>query len=220
VVGDLVAHGPRPAEVLRRLAELPKARFVRGNTDRYVLTGDLPAMIGTAETVRTADEITLLVDAARSMAWTRGAITAAGFLPWLASLPMEDRLTLPDGTRTLLVHASPGTDDGRGLGPSQTDAELRQAITGAEAELIFAGHTHQLLDRTIDDVRIVNDGSVSLSPTADRRACWTLITADAGGHLIESHRAAYDLGAVRDDLDRVGHPSAGYLRHRLRDQVD
>lgn len=75
VVGDLVAHGPRPAEVLRRLAELPKARFVRGNTDRYVVTGDLPAMIGTAETVRTADEITRLVDAARSMAWTRGAIS-------------------------------------------------------------------------------------------------------------------------------------------------
>ena len=138
----------------------------------------------------------------------------------MASLPLEQRLTLPDGTRTLLVHASPGSDDGRGIAPDLTEAELRQAITGAEAELIFVGHTHLPLDRTVDGVRIVNDGSVSLSPTADRRACWTLITADQSGHVVESRRADYDLAAVRDDLDQVRHPSAAYLRHRLRDHVE
>ncbi len=38
VLGDLAAEGHDPAAVLRRLAALPDARFVRGNTDRYVLT--------------------------------------------------------------------------------------------------------------------------------------------------------------------------------------
>ncbi len=40
VLGDLVAQGYDPAGVLRRLTALPNARFVRGNTDRYTLTGE------------------------------------------------------------------------------------------------------------------------------------------------------------------------------------
>jgi predicted phosphodiesterase len=39
VLGDLVLFGPRPAEVLELLAGLPAVAMLRGNTDRYVLTG-------------------------------------------------------------------------------------------------------------------------------------------------------------------------------------
>ena len=38
LLGDLVAHGPRPAECVRRVRELPGLVAVRGNTDRYTLT--------------------------------------------------------------------------------------------------------------------------------------------------------------------------------------
>ena len=37
-LGDLVAHGPRPAECVRRVRALPGVVAVRGNTDRYTLT--------------------------------------------------------------------------------------------------------------------------------------------------------------------------------------
>jgi hypothetical protein len=47
-----------------------------------------------------------------SFAWTRGFITAGGWYDWLAKLLLEARLLLPDGSRLLGVHASPGTDDG------------------------------------------------------------------------------------------------------------
>jgi predicted phosphodiesterase len=40
VLGDLVLFGPRPAEVLDRLQGLPGVGMLRGNTDRYVLTGN------------------------------------------------------------------------------------------------------------------------------------------------------------------------------------
>ena len=42
VLGDLAAIGPDPIGTLDRLAALPGARFVRGNTDRYLLTGERP----------------------------------------------------------------------------------------------------------------------------------------------------------------------------------
>ena len=42
VLGDLVAVGHDPGCVLERLVRLPGARFVQGNTDRYVVTGQRP----------------------------------------------------------------------------------------------------------------------------------------------------------------------------------
>ena len=216
IVGDLVANGPRPTEALRRLAELPNTKIIRGNTDRYVVTGEHPRVAGSVETVRTPEEIGVLLRTVAAISWTRGAITEAGFLSWLRSLPLDARATLPDGTRVLLVHAAPGTDDGPGISPAMTDDEVRAAITGAEAELIFAGHTHKPLDRTVDGIRVINSGSVSLPATAERRACWTLLTADDRGHTIEARRIEYDLDAVLAELHEVAHPSADWLQQKFR----
>jgi len=47
-LGDLVLFGPRPAEVLELLLGLPGIAVLRGNTDRYVLTGEQPAPHATA----------------------------------------------------------------------------------------------------------------------------------------------------------------------------
>jgi predicted phosphodiesterase len=41
-LGDLVALGPHPIEVLERLADVPSIRFLSGNTDRYTVSGDRP----------------------------------------------------------------------------------------------------------------------------------------------------------------------------------
>lgn len=212
VAGDLVAHGPHPAATLRRLMELPNARVVRGNTDRYVLTGELSAMIPLSD----AD---LRVSALRSFAWTRGALTAVeGGHDWLSSLPVEQTLTLPDGSRALLVHASPGQDDGPGLYAELTDSELLAAgVAEAGVQLVFVGHTHVPMDRTVAGVRVVNLGSVTLPGTAERRAMWTLIDADETGFSIERRFAEYDVGAVASALDREHHPAADWLTARLRE---
>ncbi|GAB3764718.1 metallophosphoesterase family protein [Microlunatus parietis] len=218
IVGDHAANGPRPAEVLRRLTGLPSTKIIRGNTDRYVATGDHPRVAGSVETVRTPEEIGVLLRTVAAISWTRGVITEAGFLPWLSSLPLDARTTLPDGTRVLLVHAASGTDDGSGIDPTLTDDGIRSAITGAEAELIFVGHTHKPLDRTVDGIRVINSGSVSLPATAERRACWTLLTADEHGHTAEPRRVDYDLDEVLADLHRVAHPSAVWLQQKFRSQ--
>jgi predicted phosphodiesterase len=78
VLGDLVAIGYDPVAVLERLTALPGVRFVEGNTERYVVTGERPfPSIQDA----TADHALLprLVDVAHSFAWTQGAVTADGW---------------------------------------------------------------------------------------------------------------------------------------------
>src|SRR5215470_15943264 len=42
VLGDFAALGYDPVTPLERVTALPHASFTRGNTDRYVVTGDLP----------------------------------------------------------------------------------------------------------------------------------------------------------------------------------
>ena len=41
-LGDLVAIGPDPAGTLELLANMPDLVATRGNTERYVMTGDRP----------------------------------------------------------------------------------------------------------------------------------------------------------------------------------
>ena len=42
VLGDFAALGYDPVTPLENITTLPHASFTRGNTDRYVVTGDLP----------------------------------------------------------------------------------------------------------------------------------------------------------------------------------
>ena len=140
-LGDLVAHGPRPLEVIARLRDLASLRCVRGNTDRYVLTGELAGIIPPIDRPRTAQDWRDFADARESFAWTRGCLVAGGHVEWLAGLPLEQRVILPDGSRALLVHSCPGRDDGPGLSPRQSDEALVQAgFTKRQADLCRVHH--------------------------------------------------------------------------------
>ena len=119
VLGDLVLFGPRPAEVLGLLRSLPGIEMLRGNTDRYVLTGEQPAPHATAaDAAGSAELVERYGLMAAGIGWTRGVLCQAGLLDSLAGLPSELSLRLPGGTRVLGVHASPGADDGPGIGPA------------------------------------------------------------------------------------------------------
>jgi predicted phosphodiesterase len=214
IVGDHAAIGPSPVEVLERLKALPNARFTRGNTDRYVVTGERPAP--QPDDVRAnVDQLRPYGEVQATFAWTAGAVAATGWLDWLAALPLDQRLTLPDGTRLLAVHAAPGTDDGPGVPPTATDEYLRGLVEGAGADLVVVGHTHFPVDRVVDGVRIVNLGSVSNPLAPDLRASYALLTADAAGHRLEHRRVPYDHAAVIAAVRRVRHPAPEFIiRHQ------
>ncbi len=117
-LGDLVALGPDPVGVVERLDALPTVSVLRGNTDRYVATGERPAP-SVAEAIADPSLVSVIAEVAGSFGWTAGYMQAAGLSGWLEALPLQLRRTLPDGTRALAVHASPIADDGPGIDPQR-----------------------------------------------------------------------------------------------------
>jgi predicted phosphodiesterase len=210
VLGDHAALGPNPTGAIERLAALPNARFVRGNTDRYTSSGDRPEP-SPEEVVADPAKLPVALQVTASFAWTQGAVTATGQFDWLAGLPLEQRMTLPDGTRLLGVHAAPGEDDGPGINPAQSDDELAAILGPSDADLVIVGHTHFALDRTAGGARVVNLGSVSNPVTEDLRASYFLLDAGATGYRIERRRVAYDIAAVMAAVERIRHPASSFL---------
>ena len=211
-VGDAAALGYDPAGSVARLAALPNLTTVRGNTDRRTTDDDPEAdadfvKLAASDPAKAVQTFMIV----RGFDWTRGAVTSHGAFAWLAEFPLDARVTLSDGTRMLLVHASLGTDDGAGIDPDQSDAELGAVLAGAEADLVIVGHTHIPLDRTVDGVRAWNLGSVSNPKTDDTRAMWTLLEADDHGHTLTRQYTTYDIDAMLARLEEAHHPTAPYI---------
>lgn len=216
LLGDFVALGYDPVGVLEQVTTLPNAYFIRGNTDRYTATGEHPALLSLEKLQAEPAMVSRVLEMGRNFAWTQGFVTGAGWLDWLANLPLEVKTTLPDGTRVLGVHAAPGTDDGQGIHPKLSDDELYKLVGTAGAQLIFVGHTHVALDRTVEGIRVVNLGSVSNPVTPDLRASYVLLDADENGYQVELRRVEYDRAAVIGELKRVRHPAGEFIAQFLR----
>jgi predicted phosphodiesterase len=223
VLGDLVLFGPRPAEVLGLLRLLPGVEMLRGNTDRYVLTGEQPAPHATAADA--AGNVSLVERyglMAAGIGWTRGVLCQAGLLGALGGLPGELRLGLPDGTRVLGVHASPSADDGPGIEPGIPDDQLGLLLAGCAADVVVGGHTHSAADRLVGAVRALNPGSTGI-PKRPGEASWLVLDFEdrpeqsgdparaAVGLRAEHRRVPFDVAAVVRDLRARLHPNAEFL---------
>jgi hypothetical protein len=122
--------------------------MLRGNTDRYVLTGEQPAPHATAAAaVGHLDLVERYAAMAAGIGWTRGVLAQAGTLEQLAALPAQLRLQFPGGARLMGVHASPGADHGPGIDPDLPGEQLRDLLTGCDADVVVGGHTHYQVDR-------------------------------------------------------------------------
>jgi len=209
-LGDLVALSPDPVGTLSRLEATPDLVATRGNTERYVLSGDRPPPRA-ADVLADPSLMDLFVRVEASFSWTKGAVTGSGWLPWLAALPLEVRTVLDDGTRVLGVHASPGRDDGDGISPDRPEAELRAALEGADADIVVAGHTHRPTDRRVGGIRALNPVSVGMPIIDDVRACYLIVHADGDGHRVEHRRVDYDRDAFLRAVRESGHPAADHI---------
>lgn len=214
-LGDYAALGPDPVGVLERINSLPNAVFIRGNTDRYITTPTYPPP-HVEDAQADPSLIRVVAEIGRSFAWTQGAVTAAGWFDWLEALPVEYRVTLPDGMSVLAVHAQPGQDEGASLLPTQDDAYVRDVFGQDGATLVFVGHTHWAQDRQLDGLRVINPGSVGNPLYPNLFASYVLLTADLSSYTIEFRRVEYDREAVVAKLDRLRHPSAEFIIKHVR----
>ncbi|EFH81450.1 metallophosphoesterase family protein [Ktedonobacter racemifer] len=215
ILGDFSALGHDPVGVLEQVTALPNASFTRGNTDRYIVTGERPGP--TLEEAQTQPHLVArLAELSANFAWTQGFIQARGWWDWLAELPLEVGLTLPNGTRVLGVHAAPGLDDGPGIHPTLSEEELRKALAPAKADLVIVGHTHFPLERRVGNVHVLNLGSVSNPIIPSLQASYALLNTNANSYQLQQRFVDYDHQAVIEAIQKVSHPAEKFLTQFMR----
>ncbi len=214
VLGDLAAIGHAPVKALEILTELPNLVAIRGNTDRYVTSGDrIESTV--AEALADPSQLSRLIDMEGSFCWTQGAVTAAGWLDWMSELPLEFRETLPNGTSVLGVHASPGRDSSRGFRPDDAEEEIKALLGDCHEDLILVGHTHHAFSLRFRDKHIVNPGSVSNPGSSDPRASYAMLFAEEDSYRVEFHKVAYDYRRAIQILEEIKHPARKFIIQHL-----
>lgn len=213
VLGDVVAMGPEPGQVLDQLAAADVVAFVAGNTERYVLGADRPDP-SLDEAAADPALLPRLVAVAGSFAWTRGFLQACGAIDILRSFQPSVRLCFPDGTNALAVHASLIADDGRGIAPDVDALEMAALFPEPAATLVFGGHTHMTTDRIFDGIRYVNPGSVSNHHDPNLGARYSIVRLSHADHTIEHHEVAYGKQLTIDSIKESGIPGTAFLLSR------
>jgi putative phosphoesterase len=189
VVGGDVVPGPMPRQTLDRLMTIDvPVHFIHGNCEVAVLQQmaglDLPRVPAPFRPI---------------VEWT--ALQLADWQPRLASWPLSLRLDVEGLGSVLFCHATPRDPD-ECFTRQTPDARMRVLLGGVRDTLVVCGHTHMQFDRRIDDVRIVNAGSVGM-PFAPPGAYWLLL-----GPGVELRRTEYDVRRAADLIAATAYPDA------------
>jgi putative phosphoesterase len=178
VAGDLILGGDQPMEVWRRLQTVG-AHCVCGPSDMALARVDprglKPQDDAEAEKVRT------FIATQKAL----GEIV----LKRLSQLPKELRLPLIDGSELILVHGSP-RDPFESLSHTMEEDELRLMLADDPADVVVCGGTHVPFTRMVDDVQIINVGSVGSAPEG-RYAHYTIIFPQLAGTRFEQDHVEY-----------------------------
>ena len=202
VLGDVVLLGPDPGEVVELLMARD-ATGVYGNTDRFLLITDWRAFEPRGEEDR-ADRALCL--------WALERLDERAEA-WLRALPFQRELEVGD-QRLLLVHGSPRSD--RDVIKVDTpDDDVREMIANAQTDLILFGHTHEVLDRTVGSVRLINPGSVGYPQGEQGTARYALLTWE-GDWRVEFRLVHYDVEKTIARLLATQRPYRLWIAETLR----
>jgi putative phosphoesterase len=178
VCGD-VASGPMPAETIDLLRTLPRTRFVRGNADRGLIEefdgrppSEMPGPF--------ADWCASQIDREQR--------------DFLASFEPSVAIDHVDGLgRVMFCHATPRNDTDVMTVETPLD-RMRLHMRDIDADVVVCGHTHMQFDRAVDEVRVVNAGSVGM-PYGEPGAWWAML-----GPGLELRRTDYDREAAAERI--------------------
>lgn len=178
VAGDLLLGGAEPLQVWRRLTGIG-ARCVTGPSDVALVSID-PANLEPA-----GDE-----ERSKAQAFADARAQIGDLVTeQLRRLPDKLRFPLIDGGEVVMVHGSP-RDPTEEISHEMSDDEVLLQIDGDPADIVICGATHVPFERRIDDVWVVNVGSVGEAPEG-RVAHYTVLTPRVEGHLIDQRWVEY-----------------------------
>lgn len=154
VAGDLCFPGPEPVETWRTL-QREQAICVQGVTDKALASMDPVRLEELA-----SDPAQKAM--ARKFLEARKAIGEL-VVERLRRLPTHHRIELEDGRELLLVHGSP-EDPTEPITHDLDDDEILALIGDDPADVIVCGMSHSPFVREIDDITVINVGSVGEAP--------------------------------------------------------
>jgi putative phosphoesterase len=191
LVGGDVASGPMPRETIERLMGLgDQAVLIRGNADRELVAHYDRSLPPAPD----EEDIWFLRDQ-----WAARQITKEQ-RDYLASLSETTDLEIEGLGSVLFCHGSPRSDE-EIITEQTSEQRLRDALTGVDQRLIVCGHTHMQFDRSLDDVRIVNAGSVGMPYEGRPGAYWALL-----GPGVSLRRTDYDFREAAELISASSFP--------------
>jgi len=152
VAGDLLLGGSEPLAVWRKLQAI-SARCVCGPSDLALARVDPRTLKPQDDAER--EKVQTFVDTQRAL----GELVQKQ----LGQLPRELRIPMIYGGELLLVHGSP-KDPFEPIEHALEDDELRILLDDDPADVVVCGGTHVPFARELDDVQVINVGSVGSAP--------------------------------------------------------
>jgi putative phosphoesterase len=199
--GDLAVAGCQGAEVVDRIRELGWPGIV-GNTDELLWRPEEhEAQLRGAP--KLAPLLSMLFDTYAPVTRERLGEERIG---WLRQLPAEHR-----ADNLALVHASPG-DLWRAPAPDADDAQLIETYGPLRSAIAVYGHIHRPYVRELDQLTVVNSGSVGSPFDGDPRASYALID-DGRAEIV---RVPYDVEREIETVMRSGYPDAERIAEMRR----
>jgi putative phosphoesterase len=190
IVGGDIVLGPMPGETLNALLALgDRVRFLNGNCDRLVVEAfDGRPAAHLPEPVR------------KSINWTAQQLDRVQ-RDFLAALPLTLEADVAQLGTVLFCHATPRNDSEifTKLTPEET---VRPMIAGVTQQIMVCGHTHMQFDRVVDDVRLLNAGSVGM-PFGRPGAHWLTLGPD-----VRAEFTPYNLEETAELVRRTSFPGA------------
>ena len=179
-LGDLVDYGPDPGRCVRWA--IKHANYaIRGNHDHGVAQG-IPVSGETG--------YRYLTGVTRPLMWES---LDAEERRYLLQLPVTQRFNL-GGLRYLLVHATPRDPLDEYV---MKDPKIwAKRLQNVDADIVCVGHTHMQFNIMVDNVVVLNPGSVGQPRDGDARAAYAIIDDNR----IELKRVEY---AVEDTIARI-----------------
>jgi putative phosphoesterase len=191
IAGDLCLNGPCPRESIERVQSL-NCPVIQGNTDLEI-AAQAPHK---GEKKRT------------TVGWTREQIGSGG-IDYLESLPFSHRISNPQGSDVLVVHANPlNLEDA--IFPNASDSTLELLLGGLDSDIsiLAFGHLHIAYTRRWRHLLLVDVGSCGLPRDEDHRAAYAILDWQDNDWQAEIRRVPYDVQEVVKQLKTCGIPNA------------
>lgn len=180
-LGDVIAFGPQPVQVLRRVRELG-CPVVMGNCDDFFRQWPLPEEDGLNYA---------------QVKWAAEQLSPAD-REFISSFQPTVTIPLQNGASLLCFHGSPRSNTQIILATTP-DEELATMLQGARHPVMIGGHTHLQMIRRMPGTLVANAGSIGMpADPADRSvfvpwAEWALVETSDTALSVDLRRTRLDV---------------------------